>query len=56
MERAGARQALLVFLRGVAAFALVGLGLALTLFSIAAAFGWDRDPFSVAGIMLAAAG
>lgn len=56
MERAGAVQTLLIILRGVTAFVLVGLGLALTLFSIAVAFGWDRDPFSVAGTMIAVAG
>jgi hypothetical protein len=37
------------FLRVVASFLLVLLGGAVSLFSIAVAFGWDRGPLSVVG-------
>jgi hypothetical protein len=44
------------FLRGVACVVMALLGGALFLFSVAVAFGWDRGPFSVIGIVIAISG
>jgi hypothetical protein len=44
------------FLRGTVSFLLVLVGVALFLFSIAVAFGWDRGPLSLAGTVIALLG
>jgi hypothetical protein len=44
------------FLRGGASFVLVFVGAALSLFSIAVAFGWDRGPLSLGGTIIAILG
>jgi hypothetical protein len=44
------------FLRGAASFVLVFTGAALSLFSIAVAFGWDRGPISLGGTIIAILG
>ena len=44
------------FLRGVASFVFALVGFALFLFSVPAAFGWDRGPLSAAGTVIATLG
>jgi hypothetical protein len=47
---------LLTFLRGAASFVLVLAGAALTLFSIAVAYGWGHRPLSLGGTIIAILG
>ena len=46
----------LTVLRGATSFVLVIAGMALSLFSVAVAFGWDRGPMSFGGTIIALLG